>query len=94
MVTMPELKPLRRTDFVAMDGDFGPQLVCHTHPGGKWTDVENVQIREKVMVDALRDADVVLTVLLDDLGQRCSDERLTRDRISVLIGQYDAEEHQ
>jgi hypothetical protein len=50
--------------------------------------------REKVMVDALRDADVVLTVLLDDLGQRCSDERLTRDRISVLIGQYDAEEHQ
>jgi hypothetical protein len=61
---------------------------------GDYVSSEDALAREKVMVDALRDADVVLTVLLDDLGQRCSDERLTRDRISVLIGQYDAEEHQ
>ena len=77
---MDELKPLQRTDFTAMDGDFGPTLIRHTHPGGKWTDVENVQIREKMLLDALRKTQGWLT----------PEDRLA---IGSLIEQFDAEEN-
>lgn len=77
---MDELKPLQRYDFTAMDGDFGPTLIRHIHPGGKWTDVENVQIREKMLLDALRKTQGWLT----------PEDRLD---IGSLIEQFDAEEN-
>ena len=85
---MDELKPLQRTDFTAMDGDFGPTLIRHTHPGGKWADVENVQIREKMLRDALQD-------LLDynDMRYHCWMSEDRKNYIDLLT-QFDAEENQ